>query len=283
VAGNGNSDGSGDGGQAVNASLVSPSKVRLDQANNLYISDNNRVRKVDLSTNIISAVAGTGISGYSGDGGPAVIAELDFPQGIAFNSSGEIYIADYGNSVIRKLVSVALPTKLLSFGCFLSNADETMIKWTTALEEGTSYFDVEYSADGKQFSYLSTVKARGQSSSYSYVHCCPSYGYTYYRLKMIDQDGKYSYSNVDAVKFDPTKPDLNVFPNPTSDMVTIRYPVSTKQEIINVIDAKGTTVRQVQIPAGSDEKQISLKGFPRGIYLIQLLQSGLGPVKLILK
>jgi hypothetical protein len=115
------------------------------------------------------------------------------------------------------------------------------------------------------------------------VHCCPSYGYTYYRLKMIDQDGKYSYSNVDAVKFDPTKPDLNVFPNPTSDMVTIRYPVSTKQEIINVIDAKGTTVRQVQIPAGSDEKQISLKGFPRGIYLIQLLQSGLGPVKLILK
>jgi uncharacterized protein (TIGR03437 family) len=99
----------GDGGLATQALLNDPVAVLLDSAGNLYISDsgNNAIRKVDTK-GIITTVAGCceangsgGTAGYSGDGGPATKAELDNPKGLAFDSSGNLYIADRDNSVIR--------------------------------------------------------------------------------------------------------------------------------------------------------------------------------------
>jgi sugar lactone lactonase YvrE len=104
VAGNGTPTFGGDGGKAVNAELFSPIAVAVDSSGNLYIADtsNNRIRKVDTSGNI-STVAGNGTQGYSGDGGSATSAELAHPEGVAVDSSGNIYIADNYNSVIREV------------------------------------------------------------------------------------------------------------------------------------------------------------------------------------
>ena len=104
VAGNRNFFFSGDGGSALNASMKFPSDVAVDSKGNLYISDfqNNRIRKVDTS-GIITTVAGTGTSGYSGDNGQATSAKLNFPSGLAIDSHDNLYIADESNQVIRKL------------------------------------------------------------------------------------------------------------------------------------------------------------------------------------
>src|SRR5688572_7063130 len=93
VAGDGIGRFSGDGGPAVNASINVPSDVVVDASGNLYIADggNNRVRRVDPS-GIITTVAGTGTGGFSGDGGAATQAVLDFPWGLALNQSGGLYI-----------------------------------------------------------------------------------------------------------------------------------------------------------------------------------------------
>ena len=95
---------SGDGGPAADATLGDPVGVALDAAGNLYIADasNMRIRRV-TTDGIISTIAGTGTYGYSGDGGPALKAELWSPRGVAVDASGNVYIADTQNNVIRQL------------------------------------------------------------------------------------------------------------------------------------------------------------------------------------
>lgn len=102
VAGNGIGRFAGDQGLATNALLNVPEDVAVDGAGNLFIADagNNRVRKVD-AFGIISTVAGTGVDGFSGDGGPAGQAMLSFPWGLTTNAAGNVYIADRVNNRVR--------------------------------------------------------------------------------------------------------------------------------------------------------------------------------------
>jgi sugar lactone lactonase YvrE len=105
VAGNGTAGYSGDGGAATSAELNRPTGVAVDTVGNIYVADfqNNRIRKVTVSTGKISTVAGTGAAGYSGDGGAATSAKLYLPQGVALDAAGNIYIADNYNFRIRKV------------------------------------------------------------------------------------------------------------------------------------------------------------------------------------
>lgn len=93
----------GDGGKATAAALVSPEALAIDKSGNLYIADytGNRVRKV--SAGVISTIAGNGVSGYSGDGGPGTSAMLYAPLGVALDSAGNVFIADTINGVIREV------------------------------------------------------------------------------------------------------------------------------------------------------------------------------------
>ena len=104
VAGTGTSGFGGDGGPATSAQLNTPWGISVDSIGNLYIADvwNNRIRKV-TPAGIISTVAGTGTSGFGGDGGPSTSAKLNTPAGIAVDSAGSLYIADTGNNRVRKV------------------------------------------------------------------------------------------------------------------------------------------------------------------------------------
>ena len=105
IAGNGTAGYSGDSGPATSAELNGPYGLAIGNGGNLYIADpaNNRIRQVALGTGVISTFAGKGTAGYSGDNGPATNAELQLPVGVATDSSGNVYIADEGNNVIRKV------------------------------------------------------------------------------------------------------------------------------------------------------------------------------------
>jgi hypothetical protein len=112
VAGNGIEGFSGDGGFATDAELDHPTGVAVDNDGNIYIADrmNDRIRRVDHISGYITTVAGTGESGYSGDGGLSAKAKLNSPTSLTCDSSGNLYIADTGNNVIRKLVFIPDPT-----------------------------------------------------------------------------------------------------------------------------------------------------------------------------
>lgn len=110
VAGNGSSGYSGDGGLATSAKLNGPVDVAVDSSGNIYIadSDNGAVREVLASTGYIYTVAGAGSAclnstDYVGDGCPATDASLRLPEGVTVDSSGNLFIADYGDDVVREV------------------------------------------------------------------------------------------------------------------------------------------------------------------------------------
>jgi uncharacterized protein (TIGR03437 family) len=110
LAGNGIPSFSGDNGPAAKATLNDPVGLAVDAAGNVYIADtfNNRIRKI-LPDGTITTIAGNGLTGYAGDGGPATKAELFFPRSVLVDSTGNLYVGDSVNAVIRQL-QVAAPT-----------------------------------------------------------------------------------------------------------------------------------------------------------------------------
>jgi uncharacterized protein (TIGR03437 family) len=124
VAGSGDCCLSGDGGPAVNTQLRTPFGVSVDASGNLFIADeyDQRVRRVSTD-GIISTVAGTGTAGFSGDGGPGASAQLSYPTGVAVDSAGNLFIADYNNHRIRMLSTDRTMTTAVGNGGIGSSGD----------------------------------------------------------------------------------------------------------------------------------------------------------------
>ena len=105
IAGSGERGYRGDGGPAVDAALNMPHEIQFDPAGNIYVAerDNHVIRKIDHTSGIISTVAGTGVAGFAGDGGPGAKAQLRQPHSVAIDRDGSLLICDIGNHRIRRL------------------------------------------------------------------------------------------------------------------------------------------------------------------------------------
>ncbi len=105
VAGSGRQGYSGDGQSATRATLNEPYEVRFDDLGNMYFVEmkNHLIRRVDAATGTITTIAGTGLAGFGGDGGPAIEAEFRQPHSIALDGHGNLFVADIGNHRIRRI------------------------------------------------------------------------------------------------------------------------------------------------------------------------------------
>ncbi len=145
---------------------------------------------------------------------------------------------------------------------------QSILRWSTASEQNTRDFVVEYSNNAQQWTSLFTIPAAGNSTTtrnYSYVHQNPLKGnnYNYYRILQRDIDDKFSYSKIVSIIFNEPGADLQVYPNPVQDQLTIFL---AESQLVRLVNAAGATVWKGQLPAGRNT--ISVNTYSRGVYML---------------
>jgi sugar lactone lactonase YvrE len=167
IAGNGSSGSSGDGGPATSAS-VSPAALAFDAGGDLFVAGAGRIRKISSATGVITAVAGNGATGFSGDGGPATSASLG-ASGIAFDAGGNLFVADSSNARIRKIYpSSTSPSSGVSYEGLWLKGDES--GWgINVTHQGSTLFATwfTYDSDGSGMWLSMSEGVRTSATTYS--------------------------------------------------------------------------------------------------------------------
>ncbi len=166
---------------------------------------------------------------------------------------------------------IALPIELLSFETTCEN-DNIVLYWVTSSEINNDYFSIQKSTDGYKFSELIIVQGSGNSNNqinYSWIDNIQLGTTVYYRLKQVDFDGKFSYSNIIASSCSNNS--LNIYPNPVNDnlFLTIDSFNSNNYEKVLIVNPLGQIIKEVAIEKTS--LQISFNDFVKGVYYIQLI------------
>ena len=187
-----------------------------------------------------------------------------------------IYVGGLSNDNLFALAaylnSGALPVQLISFTAHKQN-NSVLLNWETASEQNTSHFSIERSNDGIQFSLLADVTATGNSQSlknYSFTHDNPVTGINYYRLKQVDLDGRFKYSN--TVKVIMQKDNLiHLYPNPSVNNTLLVFSKPVEKVTVNIFSATGQLVKSILIANGQTRQLIDISALSKGIYTFRII------------
>jgi len=180
--------------------------------------------------------------------------------------------------------SASLPIILKSFEANKFSETSAIVNWTTSSEKNASHFEVERSTDNIDWTYVGKVDAAGNSytdQSYDLIdknvplQKRGSVEVFYYRLKMVDLDGAYDYSPLDAVRFESIdRKGFTIFPNPTVESIFVSLEgMGDEPTLLSVIDREGKLVMTQNLFNGEDER-VSLQELPSGTYFITINQKG---------
>jgi hypothetical protein len=179
---------------------------------------------------------------------------------------------------------ITLPIKLTSFKGEAQGRNNRLT-WATSSEVNFKEFVVERSADGKSFVAVgSPVSTKGVStgSNYSFIDFNGAAGTLYYRLKSVDNDGTFEYSDVIAIKssFAQTE-SVVIYPNPTTGPLTVQHAAGLEKATISVIDLGGKEIKLLNIEKNSISTSLDLTDLHSGVYFIQVLNGEKSVIKLI--
>ncbi|MEM6966935.1 MAG: T9SS type A sorting domain-containing protein [Bacteroidota bacterium] len=216
-------------------------------------------------------------SSFDGAGGSITSAYSEPPPfGIEFLSIGSTS------------ASSKLPVELTRFTA-LSGDRTVHLNWQTASEVNSSHFEVERSADGITFERLTSVMTKGSSSSvtdYDYKDLAPGNGWNYYRLKIVDYDESFEYSNIEVVKFEESA-SLKIYPNPVSDRIAIRGNEWTNEDFtLEVYDQYGKFMYKNHFKFGGgifeiDTEEVNI--LEQGTYFIKIIAGSKSSILKVIK
>lgn len=171
-------------------------------------------------------------------------------------------------------LSAALPIELISFDAKIKN-DIVSLKWSTASEIDNDYFEIQHSTDGRVFNSIDKMKGQGttfEQQNYSFEHKNPSDGPNYYRLKQIDFDEKFDYSNIVSIDYRKSN-SWRLFPTQSNDGITVDWSNNFSAEAISIYNINGKMIHFETIDTDIQQKYISTQNFPSGTYFLKM-QSG---------
>ncbi|HRD56669.1 MAG TPA: T9SS type A sorting domain-containing protein [Ferruginibacter sp.] len=194
------------------------------------------------------------------------------------SSTGRTFIVNLGNGT--------LPLTLLEFSGKNTVVGNELI-WKTAQEINTSHFEIQWSSNGQQFNSISTLPAAGnstQTKQYRFLHTQPLSGNNFYRLKMVDADGRFTYSNIVTVQVKSAGNAVDVFPNPVVQVMQLKI-TSLKNETVQLqlINAMGMQVasKQIHLSQGLNIFSWDIKSVATGKYFLVDEKKQYQPISII--
>ena len=197
---------------------------------------------------------------------------------IATNAINEAEI----NGIRLYLNAVQIPTKITpcvvldvrlgDFTATKQNDETVLLNWNTFSESDNSYFIIEHSVDAKKFAAIGKTFSKGntvQGHSYKFIHPDPVNGVNYYRLRMVDINGRAGYSSVRRVIYGKNNNNLTIFPNPARNKTTLMIDQNDGEKIfVKFIDVAGRTVRDQSVTIKNQRADLSLEGLQAGMYVL---------------
>jgi hypothetical protein len=255
-----------------------------DKNGNLFIGGNF---SNDSSNFYIAKWDGSSWSELGGSNNSTFFGQINT---LSKDINGNLYTAGYFtlNKVgyttyyVAKYSSTTTPLTLTSFTAQASETNQIKTSWQTATEINTSHFIVEQSSDGKTFTAKGTVKAVGSGAN-SYTFDVPLFlntpsgdmgglGVRFFRLKMIDKDGSFTYSKVVSVSLTTNNsPLITINPNPAKDYTTISFSNSVQKATISVYDITGKTVIKQSIQSNENSVRLNTSNLTKGAYIIEVI------------
>jgi hypothetical protein len=169
---------------------------------------------------------------------------------------------------------LVLPVELLSFSG-AADGNKHILSWQTATEQNTSHFDIERSANARQFEKTGSMPAAGNSATvkdYRFTDETPMTGNNFYRLKMTDTDGSFKYSNVILLRQLNDKTVIAVYPNPATATINITMAAVTNNRTVQatIHDVNGKLLKNVTWKQTTNTYQIDVQQLPPGVYTLRV-------------
>jgi hypothetical protein len=189
---------------------------------------------------------------------------------------------------INTLISFSLPLQLGNLTA-VRQRNTIQLNWETLSELNTSHFVIERSTDGQRFTAIGQLAAMGNSQSklaYQYPDAQPAAGINFYRLKMVDLDGAFTYSRVIAVKNEEGIITLQLFPNPTTDVLQLQIPSTEKTTAsIAIADMNGHVLQSnsISLVEGNNASSISVRQLTPGMYQLIITRGEVKQTKTFIK
>ncbi|WP_342085111.1 ice-binding family protein [Dyadobacter sp. OTU695] len=213
--------------------------------------------------------AGSVFRGTVLGGGAIELMEGSAMVGRALTTAGAISL--HNNEIVA--LESSLPVTLIGFTVEKGEGQTALLKWTTAEERNSDHFEIEHSYNGKEWTQRGFIAASGESSvstSYFYTDAMNGNGIQFYRLKMIDRDQTFSYSQIRSIKASANSR-MSLYPNPAKDWITLASDDLSQTERIQLYDNNGRTLHDQSFKFQTGKSAgINLKHVPAGLYFVRV-------------